>query len=620
MTRNEKYWAERAERRMDAYVLSAEEQARVVRRSYNQTRAYVQSEIEKILHHVGGEDSLAYEYRMKRLTALLQNTEKRIKELYGITVEDTTEFLKSIIPEAYYHTIFDIAKGTGIEPNFAAVNEKLINSIVKEPWSGKNYSKRIWSNMDKLETELRDVLTDAAMNGESIGKTSRKVAESFNTASYNAERLIRTETTYACNQAELASYEELDIDRYKFVATLDTRTSPICQKMDGRVFKTKDAKAGQNLPAMHPNCRSTTIPYFEDFEPEERAARDADGNPIKVPANMTYPEWYDKYVKPKEQQKGPKTPPQPPKGKDAPKKPEPEKTPNTTPTEVEIPQPDIKPDYTDTPIPKRPVEVPRPEPRPAQEAPKVEKPEAGTKKRPAEYKEKVTTVEKAVEYLSTVFANVEKNVTKLAEKLVIDNTEHLRKLNNRFGALKEGNAGFFSGSKLKKQTIAETGFNLRTTDINLVLSGSEYSSAEHLIAMESQQIKEFFHMPVSEEYITVSSITHEYGHILEYDVIYNKRCAEQYQKYLEIYKDPLTRSKGKKLILDMEKQESKKIFNEILDIAKKNNPEFSMKANLSKYGHKDYFEAFAEIFANSQCGAPNELGKAMQIWLEKEGF
>ena len=379
---------------MDGYVLSAEEQAKVIRRSYNRTRAYVQSEIEKILHHVGDKDSPAYEYRMKRLASLLQNTEKRIKELYGITLEDTTSFLKSIIPEAYYHTIFDIAKGTGIEPNFAAVNEKLINSIVKEPWSGKNYSKRIWSNMDKLENELRDVLTDAAMNGESIGKTSRKVAESFNTASYNAERLIRTETTYACNQAELASYEELDIDRYKFVATLDTRTSPICQKMDGKVFKTKDAKAGKNLPAMHPNCRSTTIPYFEDFEPEERAAKDADGNPIQVPANMTYPEWYEKYVKPKEQNKGPKTPQQPPRGKDTPNKPEPEKTPNATPTEVEIPQPDIKPDYTDTPIPKRPVEVPRPEPRPAQEGPKVEKPK---EEKPVFTPAK--TLEEAIEYV-----------------------------------------------------------------------------------------------------------------------------------------------------------------------------------------------------------------------------
>lgn len=389
---------------MDGYVLSAEEQAKVIRRSYNRTRAYVQSEIEKILHHVGGEDTLAYEYRMKRLTALLQNTEKRIKELYGITVEDTTEFLKNIIPEAYYHTIFDIAKGTGIEPNFAAVNEKLINSIVKEPWSGKNYSKRIWSNMDKLENELRDVLTDAAMNGESIGKTSRKVAESFNTASYNAERLIRTETTYACNQAELASYEELDIDRYKYVATLDTRTSPICQQLDGKIFETEKARAGLNLPAMHPNCRSTTIPYFEDFEPEERAARDADGNPIQVPANMTYPEWYDKYVKPQEGQKTPPKPPKPSKGKDTTPKPNPPKTapetpervPEKPPAEVEIPAPkQSEPEFVDTPIPKRPTEVPRPEPKKAEEtAPKATVAES---KKPKFTPMK--TVEEAAQYL-----------------------------------------------------------------------------------------------------------------------------------------------------------------------------------------------------------------------------
>ena len=343
---------------MDGYILSAEEQAKVIRRSYNRTRAYVQSEIEKILHHVGGEDSLAYEYRMKRLSSLLQNTEKRIKELYGITVEDTTSFLKSIIPEAYYHTIFDIAQGTGIEPSFAAVNEKLITAIVEEPWSGKNYSKRIWANTDKLSNELREVLTTAAMSGESISKTLRKVADSFNTSSYNAERLIRTETTYACNQAEIASYNELDIDRYKYVATLDTRTSPICQQLDGKIFETEKARAGLNLPAMHPNCRSTTSPYFEDFEPTERAARDGDGKPIRVPASMTYPEWYDKYVKPQEGQNAPKTPSKPPKGNNTIPRPEPRKTPVRTPerapAEIDIPAPNVgEPEYRDTAIPKR---------------------------------------------------------------------------------------------------------------------------------------------------------------------------------------------------------------------------------------------------------------------------
>ena len=367
---------------MDGYILSAEEQAKVINRAYNRTRVYVQSEIEKILHHVGGEDSLAYEYRMKRLAALLKNTEQKMKELYGINVEDTTKFLRSIIPEAYYHTIFDIAQGTGEEPMFSAVNTKLIDSIVKEPWSGQNYSKRIWNNTNKLADEVREVLTEAAQSGESISKTSKKLADAFNTSQYNAERLIRTETTYACNQAEIAGYKELDIDKYRFVATLDTRTSPICQMLDGKVFPTDKAQAGKNLPSMHPNCRSTTIPEFEEGMPEFRTARDKDGNRITVPADMTYPEWYDKYVKPKEEQNTPKTPSKSPKGKDTSPKPEaaktPQKPPEKPPADVEIPAPKQEaPEYTETPIPKRPTEVPRPVPT----APSVETPPK-TKKTP----------------------------------------------------------------------------------------------------------------------------------------------------------------------------------------------------------------------------------------------
>ena len=283
---------------MDKYTASAFDEARIIGRAYRGLKTYVTTEIEKILHHIGDEDSLAYEYRMRRLAALMKNAEDKYKEVYGVALNSATEFLKSIIPEAYYHTIFDIAQGTGFQPQFAAINDKLVRKIINEDWSGKNYSKRIWSNTDKLAEELREVLTEAAVNGESIYKTSKKVAEKFDTASYNAERLIRTETTYACNQAELIAYDELDIEEYEFVATLDTRTSSICQKMDGKVFKTSEAQAGKNLPAMHPNCRSTTIPHFKDGNPTMRTARDKDGKRITVPASMKYDEWYKKYIKP----------------------------------------------------------------------------------------------------------------------------------------------------------------------------------------------------------------------------------------------------------------------------------------------------------------------------------
>ena len=339
MTQNEQYWIDRANRRMDNYTLAAIEQVRIIQRSYNEMLNYVESEIAKILRHVGDEDTLAYEYRMKRLNVLLAKTEARMKELYGVNLIGTTEFLKRIIPEAYYHTIFDIAQIVGLEPTFSAVPTRLIDKIINENWSGENYSKRIWSNTNKLAGDLRQVLTEAAMTGESIQKTSRKLSEAFATTNYNSRRLIRTETTYACNQAEMLSYKELDIDRYEFVATLDTRTSPICQKLDGKVFETKDAQAGKNLPAMHPNCRSTTIPYFEDSRPQFRAARDENGKRIKVPASMKYDEWYKKYVEPKEQQKRPQKPPKAQPGK-------------SVPVEISAPQ-GADSGYTDVKIPKR---------------------------------------------------------------------------------------------------------------------------------------------------------------------------------------------------------------------------------------------------------------------------
>lgn len=328
---------------MDNYTLSAIRQAQIVQQAYNDTLRYVQSEISKILRHTGSKDTLAYEYRIRRLNALLARTQKKMQSLYGVNLIDTTAFLKRIIPEAYYHTIFDVAQGIGTQPVFSAVNDRLINKIINEDWSGDNYSKRIWSNTNKLAEDIRQVLTTAAMDGESIYKTSNRLAAIFNRTAYINQRLIRTETTYACNQAELQSYDALDIDKYEFVATLDSRTSQICQKLDGEIFETKDAQAGKNLPAMHPNCRSTTIPYFEEGMPKLRTARDKDGKRITVPASMKYEDWYKTYI-------DPQGTPKPPKGNNTPKA---VKPPQNAPqaAEIIISEPSgADGDYTDVPI------------------------------------------------------------------------------------------------------------------------------------------------------------------------------------------------------------------------------------------------------------------------------
>ena len=88
------------------------------------------------------------------------------------------------------------------------------------------------------------------------------------------------------------AYVECDVDKYEILATLDKRTSKICQDLDGEVFNVKDAVVGVNMPPFHwhPYCRTTTIPYIED-DHSTRFARDEKGKGIEVSSSMTYKEW-----------------------------------------------------------------------------------------------------------------------------------------------------------------------------------------------------------------------------------------------------------------------------------------------------------------------------------------
>lgn len=132
------------------------------------------------------------------------------------------------------------------------------------------------------------------MTGRSADKTARAVAERFGVAASDARRLVRTESCYVANQAEMDSYKECGVEKYEFVAALDARTSQICRDMDGKVFPVEEQSPGTNAPPMHPYCRSTTIAVFDDEVTEglQRRARDpVTGKNELIPADMTYWEW-----------------------------------------------------------------------------------------------------------------------------------------------------------------------------------------------------------------------------------------------------------------------------------------------------------------------------------------
>lgn len=238
----------------------------------------------------------AYAARITRLQALQADVYVQSKRIADAEITASTAGYIRTINDAYYRTMFDIQQGTGYAFDFAAMPAKTVEAILKRPWSGEHFSRRIWSNTDVLAKQVSDTIIAGIKSGASTKRMRDDLAERMNVGKHAANRLIRTETTYMANAAEMESYEEADIDHYRFVATLDLRTSPQCRAHDLKVYEVKNAKPGDNLPPLHPYCRSTTIAVIDVEEDEElqRRARDpVTGETKTVPASMSYDEWKD---------------------------------------------------------------------------------------------------------------------------------------------------------------------------------------------------------------------------------------------------------------------------------------------------------------------------------------
>ena len=234
----------------------------------------------------------AYKYRLDRLDKLDKQAKDLCKGLYGLEYRTDSVFLASEMEKAYNYTIFDLQQGTGISGAFDVLPKSKIEQVLKTNWRGKHFSSRIWGNTQQLADELRQSMIQSFITGESSRKAAVRIQERFNVGAYEARRLIRTEHTYVCGQAELEAYKMSGVDKYEYASLIDDRTSLICNRLDGKIYEVAKAKPGVNYPPMHPFCRSSTmavLPTEEELNKEWDTFK-ADN----VPQDMTFDEWLDR--------------------------------------------------------------------------------------------------------------------------------------------------------------------------------------------------------------------------------------------------------------------------------------------------------------------------------------
>ena len=233
--------------------------------------------------------------------ALFAGVEMDIAEMTGKINKRIETHLKQTYQETYLNRAYNYHKQTKREPNFKPerLEEEYLQKAINENFKGKRFSERVWgSNMDELVNRVESLVTNDLNRGYPIDQSSKLLAIEFERARNRAVTVLQTETNGIQAQATLDEYQDDNIKKYRYLATLEVHTCPICGELDGKVFLVKDAEKGVNYPTMHPHCRCTTVPALE--KDGKRYARDIEtGKGYEVESGQTFKDWrkqqLDKY-------------------------------------------------------------------------------------------------------------------------------------------------------------------------------------------------------------------------------------------------------------------------------------------------------------------------------------
>ncbi|MCC0669381.1 minor capsid protein [Clostridioides sp. ZZV14-6153] len=233
-----------------------------------------------------------------RLEALKLQIQQQVEVLYGNELDSVDKLMRDIYTSGYNYTAFNIQQGIGVGWSLMALDANRVNKIISKPWTtdGLNFSERIWGkHRPALVSELHAKLTQSFIKGENPKVLVNEFAKRFNVSKSQAKNLIMTESAFFASASRKDCFNNLLVEKYEIIATLDLRTSNVCREMDGKVFEMKGYEIGVTAPPFHPRCRTTTAPWFEDEE-GYRAAKGEDGKTYYVPSSMKYKEWYEKYI------------------------------------------------------------------------------------------------------------------------------------------------------------------------------------------------------------------------------------------------------------------------------------------------------------------------------------
>lgn len=166
--------------------------------------------------------------------------------------------------------------GVPIEPVVRAIFspvppiEQIVAAVNARPFQGKLLREWLDGAEAGAAARVRDAIRQGFVDGSTTDQIVRTIRGTkarqyrdgiLETNRRGAEAMVRTAITHTANVAAQAAWQaHEDIVRgWRFVATLDTRTTLLCASLHGKIYPLGKGKQ----PPRHVNCRSTSVPVLD---------------------------------------------------------------------------------------------------------------------------------------------------------------------------------------------------------------------------------------------------------------------------------------------------------------------------------------------------------------------
>lgn len=206
-------------------------------------------------------------------------------DLAGITKDKKARTKGTFKLTAKQGQTITLPNGNTVKKSFLGIAQaeaKRLNQVVRTGLlSGDTTPEIVRELVGNLKKDQKGSLSQLLAQGGAATKS----------ANNQVITIVRTTVNQVTNTASQSVYKaNPDVtEEYRYIATLDSRTTPVCRDLDGQVFKYNQGP----VPPQHFGCRSTTVAVVNykkyGFTPPPAGKRASVGGP--VPANTTYGKW-----------------------------------------------------------------------------------------------------------------------------------------------------------------------------------------------------------------------------------------------------------------------------------------------------------------------------------------